>query len=89
MRLINDLRNLCKRYEKEEFDLVELQGRLRTVVTPEPDFHSIDKLLLQMDNELEEIIFTQIESNHQYYARQAIKNFLNKLNEIERSAQPN
>ncbi|MGE7977608.1 hypothetical protein [Psychrobacillus sp. NPDC093200] len=55
MRTINDLREICKRFKNGEFDLQELQGRLNTVVMPEPDLPQLSKLLSSLENDIEEI----------------------------------
>lgn len=85
MRTINALRDICKRFENGNFGLEELQGRLTIVITPEPDFHNFDKLLFKIDNDLEEIIYTELESNHRKYGIKVIHSMLNKLNEIEKN----
>jgi hypothetical protein len=85
MDSIIEIRAICKRYENADFDLQELQGRLSRVVTPEPDIHNIIGLLFKLDNALEEINFTKLESNHRQYGLVVIYEFLKKLEEIEKS----
>jgi hypothetical protein len=85
MNAIKEIKAICKRYENEDFYLQELQGRLSRVVTPEPDIHNINGLLFKIDNDLEEIIFTKLESNHRQYGLVVVYDFLKKLDEIEKS----
>jgi C4-type Zn-finger protein len=85
MDSIKEIRAICKRYENADFDLQELQGRLSRVVSPEPDIHNINGFLFRLDNALEEIIFTKLESNNRKYGLVVIYEFLKKLEEIEKS----
>ncbi len=56
MQAIDEIKNICNRFENKEFHLKELKGRLSRVNTPEPDLHKIGALLYKADNDLEEII---------------------------------
>jgi hypothetical protein len=83
MCVINKLRDICHRFENDDFDIRELQGRLQTVLIPDPDINKINELLFEMDNDLEEIIFTKLENNFRQYGLQAVRGFLNRLEDIE------
>ncbi|MCM3731324.1 hypothetical protein M3196_06565 [Fictibacillus nanhaiensis] len=84
-KLKTEIKAICTRFENEDFDLQKFQGRLSRVITPEPDIHNIDGLLLKIDNDLEEIIFTKSESNYRQYGLEVVYNFLKKLEEIEKN----
>ncbi|MDP4086859.1 MAG: hypothetical protein Q8934_20030 [Bacillota bacterium] len=85
-RTINQLKDICKRFENWDSDLQDLQVRLRTIVMHEPSSNELYELLLTIDNDLEEIIFTELERNHREYGLKAIQDFLNRLNDIKRDS---
>lgn len=83
MCVINNLIDICHRFENGYFDILELQGLLRTVLIYDPDMHKINELLFEMDNDLEEIIFTKLENNYRQYGLNAVRDFLKRLEDIE------
>jgi hypothetical protein len=83
MCVSNKLRDICHRFENDYFDILELQGRLQTVLIPDPDIHKISELVFEMDNDLEEIIFTKLENNFRQSGLQSVQGFLNRLEDIE------
>lgn len=67
MCTINQLRELCKRFEDENIDLLELQNRLNTLSALYSNSPSLNQLLIKLDNEIEEIIFTKLDNNYRKY----------------------
>lgn len=84
MCTINQLRELCKRFEDENIHLLELQNRLNTLSALYSNSPSLNQLLINLDNEIEEIIFTKLDNNYRKYGLQAIQNFIYKLNGLEK-----
>lgn len=80
-----EIKAIYKRFENGIFDLQEFQGRISSVITPEPDVYNINGLLQDIYNDMEEIIFTNLESSHRKYGLEVVYDFLQKLDEIEKN----
>jgi C4-type Zn-finger protein len=76
---VEKFKSLCFRFKNGEFDIEELQSRLRTTIHPEPPIPSLEILLHDIDNELELIRFTKLDSNQYQCGMVAIEQFMEEL----------
>ncbi|KTD86697.1 hypothetical protein UQ64_14700 [Paenibacillus etheri] len=53
---------LVERFKNNEYGIEELQSRLNTAVMPDPPITEISNRLLDLDNDLEIILYTQSDS---------------------------
>ncbi|MBM7566997.1 hypothetical protein JOC55_003949 [Paenibacillus sacheonensis] len=67
------------RFENKEFGIEELQSRLNTAPVPEPQISSFSEKLQDLDDELELILYTQLEASHYQLALNALESFLASL----------
>ncbi len=70
------LRQLCEMFIREECDLENFQSRLETAVFP----IEIEAEKLDILNQLEEIRFTKLESNHYQYGVEVVRKIIDTLN---------
>lgn len=79
---IEHLKSLCLRFENGEFSIEELQSRLRTIIMIEPPIPLLDNLLHDIDNQLELIRFTKLESNQRECSLKVLEQFKNQLQSL-------
>lgn len=69
------LKKLCEMFLRQEYDLEEFQSRLET----ETFADEIEAMKSDILNELEEIRFTKLESNHYRYGAEVARKIINAL----------
>jgi hypothetical protein len=67
---------LAKRFKNKEFGIEELQSRLNTAIMPEKPILDLSKRLQDLENKLELILYTQLESQHFQLAVSALEDFI-------------
>jgi hypothetical protein len=67
---------LVKRFKNKEFGIEELQSRLNTALLPDQSTPDFSTRLRDLDNELERVLYTQLESEHFKLATKALDDFL-------------
>ena len=70
MQSLNSLISTCEMYKQGGFDLEEFQSRIITSAIPENLSKEFLNELVSFDNQIEEIMFCQIEAEHKVYADQ-------------------
>ncbi|MFD2115266.1 hypothetical protein ACFSTH_07055 [Paenibacillus yanchengensis] len=78
MQSISNLVDACNLLIDGKIDIKEFQSRLITLVLPD-NFFELKKYLFQVDNELEEIVYCELEEDHYNCASVIAQNILIKL----------
>ena len=76
---------LVKRFKNKEYGIEELQSRLNTTVMPDPPITDISNRLLDLENELEIILYTQSYSEQYQLAVNVLEAFIDFLRKNHRA----
>lgn len=74
--------HLVERFKNNEFGIEELQSRLNTAPAPQPFMPEFSNKLYELENELERILYTQLEINHYQLARDILDAFIDSIKKL-------
>ncbi|GAB6086706.1 hypothetical protein [Alkaliphilus crotonatoxidans] len=70
MNNLEVITNICEAYKYNKFEIEEFQSRLETVLVSDEYKEVLSKVLFDAINRLEEIRFTELESNFRRYGQE-------------------
>jgi hypothetical protein len=70
---------LVERFMSKEFGIAELQSRLNTALMPDKPIPDYSSGLQELNNDLELILYTKLETEHFLLAKKALDDFLGFL----------
>jgi len=74
--MIKKVQEILGKYINGEYNIKELQSRLRNIPIQEPDSDNWNAILCEIDNQLEEIIFTKLPENQYAEVMSVFKSIL-------------
>lgn len=83
MNTLETISMICRAFKDGKFGIEEFQSRLETVVTSDELKQTLDKVMFDAINMLEEIRFSSLELNIQMYGVEVADALLKTIDNIE------
>lgn len=83
MGTVENIINICNEFKQKKIDIEEFQSRLKTLMIEDTIKYSLDKVLYDIDNRLEEIRFCSLESNYYLYGIEVADSLLEIVQNIK------